>query len=149
MTYLLDTCILSKLRRLSKYPEPKLRDWMEQKPASLCFISVFSIAKIQAGISKLDDKQKERQKYKMELEDWLYNDLVPDFQGRIVDFDLKLAIRWGSLVGKCKQNGINLPIIDSLIAATALHHELVLVTENTADFVHTGITLINPCRSET
>jgi predicted nucleic acid-binding protein len=147
MTYLLDTCVLSKLRRISKYPDPKLRNWIEQHPASFYFISVFSIAEIQAGISKLDDKSTDRKRNKADLEDWLYNDLIPDFQGRIVDFDLKLAIRWGSLVGKCKQKGLNLPIIDSLIAATALHHELILVTENSVDFNQTGITLINPWQS--
>lgn len=145
MSYLLDTCILSKLRKISKYPIPKLSNWIQQHPASLYFISSFSIAEIQAGISKLDEKIKDRKQYKAALENWLYNELIPDFQGRIIEFDLKLAIRWGTLIGKCKQQGINLPIIDSLIAATALHHELILLTENTIDFKQTGITFINPC----
>lgn len=148
MTYLLDTCILSKLRRINKYPDPKLKQWMEQHPASLYSISLFSVAEIQAGIAKLDDTLPDRKKYKMELVDWLVNDLIPDFEGRIVDFDLKLALRWGSLVGECKRKGINLPIVDSLIAATAIHHELVVVTENVADFEHTGVVIVNPWDSK-
>jgi predicted nucleic acid-binding protein len=147
MTYLLDTCILSKLRRMAKYPDVTLRNWIEQHPASLYCISVFSIAEIQAGVSKLHDKSPDQRKFKSDLENWLFNDLIPDFEGRIVDFDLKLAFRWGSLVGQCKQKGINLPIVDSLIAATALHHELILVTENHVDFEQTGVMLINPWTS--
>ncbi len=144
MTYLLDTCILSKLRRISKHKDPKLQLWIEQHKASLCTISVFSIAEIQAGIAKLDDTLKDRKKLKADLENWLFNDLVPDFEGRILDFDLKLAHRWGTLVGECKRKGINLAIIDSLIAATALHHELTVVTENIVDFESTGVLLVNP-----
>lgn len=144
MTYLLDTCILSKLRRIAKFPDPKLQNWIEQHPASFYFISVFSVAEIQAGIAKLENNAPDRQKLKAELEDWLFNSLVPDFEGRIIDFDLKLAHRWGSLVGIFKQKGINFPVVDSIIAATALHHELILVTENVADFEKTGVTIINP-----
>ncbi|MFI5342988.1 MAG: type II toxin-antitoxin system VapC family toxin [Chlamydiales bacterium] len=144
MTYLLDTCILSKLRRMSKYPDPKLRAWIEQHPASLYYISVFSIAEIQAGIAQIANTPSDRKKYKSDLEDWLFNDLVPDFEGRIIDFDLKTAHRWGSLVGEFKQKGINFPIIDSIIAATALHHELIMVTENVADFEKIGLTIVNP-----
>ena len=144
MTYLLDTCILSKLRRMSKYSDPKLRTWIEQHPASLYYVSVFSIAEIQAGIAKIPNEPSDRKKYKSDLEDWLFNDLVPDFEGRIIDFDLKTAHRWGSLVGEFKQKSINFPIIDSILAATALHHELIMVTENVADFEKTGVTIVNP-----
>jgi predicted nucleic acid-binding protein len=85
-----------------------------------------------------------RKTQKAELQNWLFNDLVPDFEGRILHFDLKVAHRWGTLVGECKRKGINLPIIDSLIAATALHHELTAVTENKVDFEKTGVLLVNP-----
>lgn len=144
MTYLLDTCILSKLRRISKYPDPKLQNWIEQHPASLYFISVFSIAEIQAGIAQLPEKPSDRKKFKTELEDWLFNSLVPDFEGRIIDFDLKLAYHWGMLVGDCRRKGVNLPVVDSLIAATSRLHGLILVTANVADFKQTGVTIINP-----
>ncbi len=144
MTYLLDTCILSKLRRIAKFKDAKLQQWIERNRAHLYSISVFSIAEIQAGIAKLDDTLPDRKKYKAELENWLFNDLVPDFGGRILEFDLKVVHRWGTLVGECKRKGINLAIIDSLIAATALHHELTVVTENRAGFEPTGVFLANP-----
>lgn len=144
MTYLLDTCILSKLRRISKYPDPKLEQWITEYPLNQFSISAFSIAEIQIGISKLDETLSDGKKFKTTLEDWLLNTLVRDFEGRIHDFDLKLALRWGALVGKLKQRGINLPIVDSLIAATAIHHELILVTENSSDFEHTDVMLLNP-----
>ncbi len=144
MTYLLDTCILSKLRRLSKYPDPLLRTWIEKHSASLYYLSVFSIAEIKAGIAKIPNQPSDRKKYKSDLEDWLSNDLIPDFAGRIIDFDLKIVHCWSSLVGEFKQKGINFPIIDSLLAATALQYGLIMVTENVADFEKTGLTIINP-----
>jgi predicted nucleic acid-binding protein len=144
MSYLLDTCILSKLRRIAKFPNPILQSWIEGNPSHLYFISAFSVAEIQSGIAKLDETNYERKKQKIELEDWLVNKLIPGFERRILDFDLPLALRWGTLIGSCKQKGINLPLIDSLIAATAVHHDLILVTENVNVFIHTNARIINP-----
>jgi len=145
MTYLLDTCIVSKLRKLSKHPDPGLQRWIGEHPAGLYSISVFSIAELQSGISKLDISNAAGKKFRLELEDWLLNDLIPDFGERIIEFDLELALCWGSLIGENKKKGINLPIIDSLIAATALHHRLIVVTENVIDFEKSGVLTINPC----
>ena len=83
----------------------------------------------------------------VELEIDRSNELIPGFQGRIVDFDLKLALRWGSMVGTHKREGINIPVMDSLIAATALHHELIVVTENSIDFNLANVFTINPWKT--
>lgn len=145
MSYLFDTCILSKLQRIKKYPDPLLQEWIERHPSNLFYISVLTIAEIQSGIAKLCEKGEIPREKAAALEDWLFNDLIPGFHGRILDFDVKLALRWGSLVGKYKSRGINLPIMDSLIAATALHYELIIVTENSADFDIEDLLTINPC----
>jgi predicted nucleic acid-binding protein len=129
---------------MSKFPDAKLRTWIEQHPANLYYISVFSIAEFQAGIAKIENVPSDRKKYKSDLEDWLFNDLVPDFEGRIIDFDLKIAHRWGTLVGQFKSKGINFPIVDSILAVTAIHHGLIMVTENVSDFEKIGVTIINP-----
>lgn len=144
MSYLLDTCILSKLQRIAKYPDLQLQNWIEQHSANLYYISVFSLAEIQSGIAKIDGRSVEGKKQKKDLENWFFGELIPEFEGRIINFDIKLALRWGSMMGECKRRGINLAIIDSLIAVSALHHELIVVTENCIDFEPTGVILVNP-----
>lgn len=144
MTYLLDTCILSKLRKIQKYPEPALEKWISKHTESAYYISVLTLGEIQTGISKLQRRNPEEQKNSMILEDWLYGELIPRFHGRILQVDAQIALAWGKLVGEAKQRGILLPVTDGLIAATALTHGLILVTENIKDFDKTGATLLNP-----
>ena len=148
MSYLLDTCIISKLKRLKKYPDPILQKWFEQHPPNLYFISTLTIAEIQAGIAKLKNNFPDERKKKIDIENQLINELIPGFHGRILEFDLKTALRWGSLVGDYRSKDINIPVMDSLIAATALHHELIVVTENTADFELAKIYNINPWKAQ-
>jgi predicted nucleic acid-binding protein len=145
MTYLLDTCILSKLRKLKSHPDKTLSDWIQKHKESAYCISVLSLGEIQMGISKLDHKNKERQKQKMVLEDWLFGELVPRFQNRILDVTQQITFTWGNLLGQSQQKGFNVPAIDGLIAATALHHGLIVVTDNIKHFQELNIEVFNPC----
>lgn len=144
MSYLLDTCIISKLRRISKYPDPKLEIWFQKHPANLYFISAVSIGEIQIGISQIKEVNEKQRAHKAVLEDWLVGELIPAFHGRILPLDLSVMLAWGILVGKARQQGIVLPTADSMIAATAIHHGLVLVTDNQKDFIHSNTPLYNP-----
>ena len=145
MSYLLDTCILSKLRRIQKYPDKKLEAWITSHSETQYFISVLTIGEIQSGISKLDIGIATKKKEKMILENWLMGELIPRFEGRILDVDKNVATRWGNLIGSSQAKGIQIPAIDSLLAATALEHNFILVTENVKDFQYAGIEIFNPC----
>jgi predicted nucleic acid-binding protein len=137
MSYLLDTCILSKLRKIKTHPNPKLQTWIEKHSESAYFINVLSIGEIQKGIAKLSSDNKIM---KAILEEWLDEELIPRFESRILTIDTQTAYIWGNLCGHSK----TLPVIDSLLAASAIQHHLILVTENIKDFVPTGIRLLNP-----
>ena len=141
MTYILDTCIISKLRKLKYQPNASLQHWFLSHPEKSYFISVLTIGEIQYGISKLKtDEQK-----KMILEEWLFADLIPRFEGRILPIEIHTVSIWGTMRGKLQaKKGFILPVIDSLIAATALQHNFILVTDNVKDFKETGVSLINP-----
>jgi len=141
MSFLLDTCILSIGRKINNNKSDKLRIWFDQQHESNYFISAISIGEIQTGISKL--KQNEQQK-KTIFENWLISDLIPRFKHRILEVDLKTCFLWGELLGTAQKKGHALTAIDALIAASAVQHHLVLVTENIQDFIHTGIPLFNP-----
>lgn len=144
MTYLLDTCIISKLRKLRTHPDEKLRKWINKHPETSYFISTLTLGEIQAGISKLNMKNPEEQRHRMLLEDWLFGELVPRFQNRVLPISLEVAFNWGKIIGNGKQNGNNIPFSDGLIAATAMTHGLIVVTDNIKHFKHSGAELLDP-----
>jgi predicted nucleic acid-binding protein len=80
-------------------------------------------------------------KRRTRLEAWLSGDLRIRFAGRILDIDQEIADRCGHLSGA---RGATVPVIDGLLAATAIHHNLTLVTRNTKDMARTGVALFNP-----
>ena len=133
MSYLVDTNVLSELRR--EQPQPEVVAWFAQRPRQTLYLSVLSLGEIRKGIEKLDTARQQP------LLDWLEVDLPNYFLGRLLGIDAQTADRWGRLLGRA---GRSLPAVDSLLAATALQHDLTLVTRNTADFADTGVRLINP-----
>ena len=137
MTYLIDTNVLSELRR--KEPNVGVAEWFSQRQATTLFVSVLTLGEIRKGIDMLPDNDR-----KFALLDWLEVDLPSFFIGRILAVDVSVADRWGRLIA---QAGRPMPAIDSLLAATAIHHELKLVTRNVHDFEFTGLEVINPWKN--
>jgi len=144
MSYLLDTCILSKLRKIGKQPDIKLEDWIKKHNENSYFISALTIGEIQSGISKLNLKKNEEGQKRLILEDWLLEELIPRFHNRILAIDVEVVLTWGRLFGERKQKGLIIPVIDGLIAATAIVYNLTVVTENINDFIETGARVFNP-----
>ena len=134
MSYLVDTNVLSELRR--KRPEPNVVAWFSERPRQALFLSVLTLGEIRKGIERLSDAALQQA-----LNDWLEVELPRYFWGRVLSVDALTADRWGRLQGSA---GRPLPAIDSLLAATALQHDLTLVTRNTADFEGLGVRLVNP-----
>jgi predicted nucleic acid-binding protein len=144
MSYLLDTCILSKLRKIGKQPDIKLENWVKKHNENSYFISALTMGEIQSGISKLNLKKNEERQKRLILENWFLEELIPRFYNRILAIDIEVVLTWGRLLGESKQRGILIPVVDGLIAATAIVHNLTVVTENINDFIETGARLFNP-----
>ncbi|MDQ8040068.1 MAG: type II toxin-antitoxin system VapC family toxin [Cellulomonas sp.] len=134
MSYLLDTNIISELVR-SK-PEKKVIEWFDHIPNDVLNISVLTLGEIRKGVEKLLDSHR---KEKLRL--WLEVELPAWFEGRILDINQFIADRWGRLQYTMKKP---LPAIDSLIAATALYHDLRLVTRNKTDFKFPSLQVVCP-----
>jgi len=134
MSYLLDTNIISETIRSN--PNKALISWLDKIPGEALFVSVLSLGEIRKGIEALSDRRR-REKLRI----WLEHDLPAWFEGRVLPVDLAVAERWGRLLADARRP---VPTIDSLLAATALHHELRLVTRNSGDFVYPGLEVINP-----
>ncbi len=71
-------------------------------------------------------------------------ELIPRFHDRILAIDVEVVLTWGRLFGERKQKGLIIPVVDGLIAATAIVHNLTVVTENISDFIETGARVFNP-----
>ena len=112
MSYLVDTNVLSELRR--KFPDPGVVGWFSQRRPATLYLSVLTLGEIRKGIENMPDGAR-REKLRL----WLEHELVDWFGSRILTVDIAVADRWGRLVA---QMGRPVPSIDSLLAATALHH---------------------------
>lgn len=130
----MDTNVISELRR--KMPDPNVADWFAKRSATSLFLSVLTLGEIRKGIEKHADPEK-----RLLLADWLEQDLSGYFRGRILSIDATIADQWGRLQ---VTTGRPLPVIDSLLAATALRHGLRMVTRNVSDFAGLAVEVINP-----
>jgi toxin FitB len=135
--FLLDTNIISEL--IKPQPEPRLVKWANTTDEDLLYVSVLTLGEIRKGIATLVRSARRR-----ELETWLDSDLRLRFSHRILSVDEAIADRWGVLAGHAQKHGRPLPVIDGLLAATALHHNLTLVSRNTRDLAGAGALLFNP-----
>ena len=137
MSYLIDTNVISELVRPK--PDAAVLDWFSRTPDEALFLSVLSLGEIRKGVEKLTNPEEAPRREKLRL--WLEHDLRDWFGPRILPIGPDVADHWGRLLA---QAGRPVPAIDSLLAATALHHDLRLVTRNTRDFDYAGLEVINP-----
>ncbi len=135
--FLLDTNVISEL--IKPRPEPGVVRWVEESDENLLYLSVLTLGEIRKGVAALPLSAR-----RMALEAWLESDLRLRFTKRILAIDEEVAGRWGVLAGQAQKDGRGLPVIDGLLAATAIHHNLTLVTRNDCDISFTGVALFNP-----
>ena len=134
MSYLIDTNIISEVRKGDK-ADSKVLTWWNEVDDDELWISALVLGEIRQGIER--SRQRDPAKAKA-LEHWL-GTLTRHFHDRALPVDPVVAEVWGRLNGPRP-----LPVIDSLLAATALVHDLTLVTRNTADIKSTGVAILNP-----
>ena len=137
MNYLLDTNVVSETTR--PQPDARLQRWLAAQPNDALFLSVVTIGEIRRGILLLAAGKKKRS-----LLRWLEHEIKPVFAGRILPVDAAVMERWAQLQATTEKAGHRLPIMDTLLAATALVHSLTLATRNLADLKPTGVALLDP-----
>jgi predicted nucleic acid-binding protein len=135
--FLLDTNVISELMR--PRPERRVVEWIEATDENVLFISVLTLGEIRKGIAALTDAMR-----RVKLESWLEHDLALRFSGRILTIDAAIADRWGRISGSTAAKRSPIPVIDALLAATALHHDLILVTRDMSHAGVSGATMLNP-----
>lgn len=136
MKYLIDTCVISEFRK--PLPQESVLTWFNTCDEKQIFISSLSIGEIYYGISRLPDGKK-----KNDLLIW-FDQVIAIFKGRILPITDTTCIIWAGMRTKVVNNGVQLAVIDGLLAATAQEYSLNFVTRNVKDFNATGIQIFNP-----
>jgi predicted nucleic acid-binding protein len=112
--------------------------WLDTVDEDALCLSILAIGELRKGIEMLETGAKQD---KLRL--W-FEALQERFSGRILDLDAGTLILWGDTCAKAKKAGHPLPVVDSLMAASAMHHNALLASRNTQDYKTTGIALFNP-----
>lgn len=120
-------------------PNQNVLDWFEHQPESTLYLSVITWGEIQKGIYQLPAGRR-----RLQLETWFSDDLLPTFEGRIVNIDEKLITTWAKMLAGFKVRGLVRPSFDSLIEATALQENMILVTRNVKNFRDSAVSIFNP-----
>ncbi len=141
MKFLLDTCVISEL--VKKEPHPSVIRWMDAGDESRMYLSVLTLGELIKGITKLPDGDR-REK----LQSWVTNDLVQRFGSRLLEIDAEISMTWGTMLGEAERLGEKLPVVDSLIAASANVHDLIVVTRNVKDMERCRTKVFNPWEAQ-
>ena len=135
--FLLDTCALSEL--VAKRPNPHAVEAILRLPSDQWFIAAVTVGEIRRGIDELDNGT--RRNF---LDNWFHEHVVGIYLHKIIVFDVEEATSWGTLVAALRRKSFPMSVNDSQIAATALTHDLTVVTRNESDFAHCGVRIFNP-----
>lgn len=133
MKFLVDANVLSEVTR--QLPESQVLVWL-QKNKDVSAVNPIVLGEIEFGILSLAAGNRRRR-----LQAW-FNDAIRALH--VIDIDAGTAAAWATLLADLRRKGRAMPIKDSLIAATARQHELIVVTRNVADYKFAGVELVNP-----
>ena len=135
--YLLDTNVVSELIKPS--PDARVAAWIRATEETDLHLSVLTFAEIRYGIEKLPQGSRRER-----LRRWMDADLADRFEGRILGVDRAIGELWGVIMARGFALSVRLPVMDTLLAATAEHHGMTMVTRDIRDFARAGVATLDP-----
>jgi toxin FitB len=135
--WLLDTNVMSELRR--PRAEPKVVTFVSRQPLDLLYVSTVTFAEIRFGIEAISDASR-----RAALNEWLTHRLRPMFEQRILPITEDIMLKWRLLLEDGRKMGHTFSQPDLIIAATALHHGLTIVSRDTSGYKRAGVPVHNP-----
>lgn len=136
MSYLLDTNVISEPKR--KRPDQKVIRWLGSLDDADIYLSVLTVGEMKKGSAKLPSGRN-----RVLVQNYLEK-VRNRFTGRILPITERTFLVWGKMMAEFEQRGIVRPALDSLLEATALEHDLILVTRNVRNFQYSSVTILNP-----
>jgi predicted nucleic acid-binding protein len=140
--WLVDTNVISELRK--PRPENQVVSFIANEPLDRLFISAVTFAEIRFGIERLDDAVK-----RARIAAWLENEMRPLFDNRVLALSEDVLLEWRLIIEEGRKTGYTFSHPDVLIAATAAHFGLTVVSRNTREFVAASVRIFNPWTGET
>lgn len=131
---LIDTNVVSELRKGDR-AERSVRAWFDRERATEMWLSVLTVGELRRGVALIERRDPDAG---ASIDAWL-DSLVADYEDRILPITERIAERWALITVPDP-----LPVLDALLAATAIEHDLVLATRNTEDVERSGVRLVNP-----
>jgi toxin FitB len=135
--WLLDTNVVSEVRR--PRPEPKVLAFLRSQPLRSLFVSTVTFAEIRFGIERQPDAGR-----RAALALWLAGTVRPAFDGRVFPASEEVLLRWRLLMQEGRHSGHTYSQPDLLIAATALQHDLTVVSRDVAEYRRAGVPVLSP-----
>lgn len=135
--WLLDTNVLSELRRAR--PDGRVIEFVTSQALDLLYVSVVTFAEIRFGIERVNEAAR-----RLDLTEWLDHKLRPMFEDRALEVSEDIMLRWRLLVEEGRKSGHTFSQPDLIIAATALHHGLTIVSRDTSEYERANAPVINP-----
>jgi toxin FitB len=140
--WLLDTNVIAEVN--GARPDPRVEQWIASQPEHALFLSILTIAEYQKGIHHLAPEDKRRPHLHRSV-----CALEARFSGRVLPVSDPIVLRWGAISGEVKRiTGHSPAVIDTLLAATAIEHNLYLATRNTVHVAHSGAIVFNPWKDD-
>jgi len=137
MRFLLDTMVVSEAAK--PVPNAGVIRWLKDQAAPDLAISVLTIGEIARGVTRMSHGRR-----RQALQEWLSAELPAQFDGRVLEVDIGVALAWGELTSRGDAIGRPLPVTDGLLLATATVNGLTLVTRNVGDVADRGVPVLNP-----
>ena len=137
--WLLDTNVISELRR--PRPEPRVVAFVAARPLEQLFVSAVTLTEIRFGIELVADVS-----HRAALTDWLTHKVRPMFEQRVLPVTEDIMFKWRLLVEEGRKAGHTFSQPDLIIAATAAHHGLTIVSRDTSEYEKARVPLLNPWR---
>lgn len=136
MTYLLDTNALSEPNK--RRPDVAFVEWFDATPSEVKYTSVICLGELRKGVAMLDagPRREQFEQARRDLAHW--------FGGRVLPVEALAAAAWGEVAALHQREGKMVAVTDELIAATAIVHDLTVVTRNVRDFEHAGCRVLSP-----
>ena len=136
--YLADTNTISEYAK--PRPDPRVLQWLEQVDPDTVFVSVITLGELRLGIEGLPAGRR-----RDDLEAWLTTGLPQWFASNLLPVSKDTVYQWAKLTAMGRRSGAQIGTADGLIAATALKHDLTLLTRNVKDFTSTSVSILNLC----
>ena len=134
--YLLDTNVVSEMTKTKR--NQNVKSWLDSQRASDLFISEHTVGELYKGVFHLPPSQR-----RIQVENWLEKSVIPMFDGRVLPINFRSWVVWGKLCGEALRRGRPLPMVDAVLAATAMEHKLTLATRDKA-LISLGVAVVNP-----